>query len=345
MGGNALHQPSCRLNKQELLGLIVNFNNEIGEPFKSTSSGVSALQPIPFYSSKDSFGDLDMVVMCESRDWERLLDDLKKKYPDHSKNGNVFSFGVDVGKDTNFQIDLIYVGEKFDERQMALTYFAFNDLGNLMGRIYHRAGFKYGHKGLLRIVRDEENSDHCIDEVLVTNEPRKIFEFGGYDYDEFLDGFNAREDIFNYVASSLYFNRDIYLFENRNSKARARDSKRVIYNEFLKWCSGREDLPEFYSEDKEEFRREQLQLALEKFPEFRVRYEGTLKKLLKSKTINEKFNGNIVSEVTGLSGRDLGVFIREFKQKWSDGDLFVLSKGAIATLIKEAYSERTKDSI
>lgn len=39
MGGNALRQPSCRLNKQELLGLIVNFNNEIGESFKTTSSG------------------------------------------------------------------------------------------------------------------------------------------------------------------------------------------------------------------------------------------------------------------------------------------------------------------
>ena len=63
MGGNALRQPSCRLDKQELLGLIVNFNNEIGEPFKSTSSGVTAFRPIPFYTSKDSFGDLDMVVM------------------------------------------------------------------------------------------------------------------------------------------------------------------------------------------------------------------------------------------------------------------------------------------
>lgn len=344
MGGNALQHPSCRLNKQELLGLIVNFNNEIGEPFKPTSSGAPVFQPIPFYTSKDSFGDLDMVVMCESRDWERLLDDLKKKYPDHSKNGNVFSFGVDVGKDTNFQIDLIYVGENFGERQMALTYFAYNDLGNLMGRIFHRAGFKYGHKGLLRMVRDEENSDHIIDEVLVTNEPREIFEFGGYDYDEFLDGFSTREDIFNYVTSSPYFNRDIYLFENRNAKARMRDSKRVMYNEFLKWCSGSDDLPEFQTEDKEEFRREQLHLALEKFPEFRVRYDGALKKLSKSKTINEKFNGSIVSEVTGLSGRDLGMFIRDFKSKWTDDDLVALSKGAIATLIKEAYSERTKNS-
>lgn len=344
MGGNALRQPSCRLNKQELLGLIVNFNDEIGEPFKSTSSGVTAFQPIPFYSSKDSFGDLDMVVMCGSRDWERLIDDLKNKYPDHSKNGSVFSFGVDAGKDTNFQIDLIYVGETREEYQMALTYFAFNDLGNLMGRIYHRAGFKYGHKGLLRVVRDEENSDHIIDEVLVTNEPREIFEFGGYDYDEFLDGFSTREDIFNYVTSSPYFNREIYLFENRNAKARMRDSKRVIYNEFLIWCSESDDLPEFQTEDKEEFRREQLQLALEKFPEFRVRYECSLKKLLKSKTINEKFNGNIVSEVTGLSGRDLGLFIRDFKSRWSDDDLFVLSKEAIAILIKEAYSERTKNS-
>ena len=345
MGGNALRHPSCRLNKQELLGLIVKFNNEIGEPFKSTSSDVTAFQPIPFYSSKESFGDLDMVVMSGSRDWERLLNDLKKKYPDHSKNGNVFSFGVDVGKGTNFQIDLIYVGDDENDLQMALTYFAFNDLGNLMGRIAHRAGFKYGHRGLLRVVRDEENSDHILEEVLVSKTPSEIFEFLGYDYERFLDGFESKEDIFEYVASSTYFNREIYLFENRNAKARMRDTKRVMYKEFLNWSYDQYNLPEFYAEDKEEFRQEHLRLALGKFPEFRVRYDDVLKKLSKTKTINEKFNGSIVAEVTGLSGRDLGTFIREFKIKWSHDDLFVLSKEAIATMIKDAYSERTKNSI
>lgn len=342
MGGNALRQPSCRLDKQELLGLIVNFNNEIGEPFKSTSSGVTAFRPIPFYTSKDSFGDLDMVVMCGSRDWERLLEDLKKKYPDHSKNGNVFSFGVDVGKETPFQIDLIYVGETCEESRIALTYFAFNDLGNLMGRIFHRAGFKYGHKGLLRVVRDEENSDHIIDEVLVTNEPREIFEFGGYDYDEFLDGFSTREDIFNYVTSSPYFNREIYLFENRNAKARMRDSKRVIYNEFLKWCSESDDLPEFYSEDKEEFRREQLSNALSRFPEFKRRYDDVIIRLEHSKKLRSKFNGDIVRKITGLNGTSLGIFIKEFKNRY--GDLLDKStKEEIEQFIEDEYERTNKE--
>ena len=342
MGGNALRQPSCRLNKQELLGLIVKFNNEIAEPFKSTSSGATAFQPIPFYTSKDSFGDLDMVVMCGSRDWERLLDDLKNKYPDHSKNGIVFSFGVDVGKDTNFQIDLIYVGETREESRIALTYFAFNDLGNLMGRIYHRAGFKYGHQGLLRVVRDEENSDHIIDEVLVTNEPREIFEFGGYDYDEFLEGFSTREDIFNYVTSSPYFNRDIYLFENRNAKARMRDSKRVMYREFLTWCENRDDLPEFSIEDKEEYRKEQLANALSRFPEFKHRYDDVITRLEHSKKLRSKFNGDIVRKITGLNGASLGIFIKEFKNRY--GDLLDKStKEEIEQFIEDEYERTNKE--
>lgn len=333
MGGNALRQPSCRLDKQELLGLIVKFNNEIAEPFKSTSSGVTAFRPIPFYTSKDSFGDLDMVVMCGSRDWERLLEDLKKKCPDHSKNGNVFSFGVDVGKETPFQIDLIYVGETREESRIALTYFAFNDLGNLMGRIAHRAGFKYGHRGLLRVVREEDNSDHIIDEVLVTDVPKDIFEFLGYDYDVFLNGFNDKKDIFEFVASSPYFNSDIFLFENRNAKARMRDSKRTIYNEFLMWCSEQKNLTKFFVGDKEEFRREQLNLALDRFPEFNARYVSVVRAVEERNRERELFNGEIVKKLTGLTGKDLGVFIRNFREKFP----------YISSMTKETIEENIKE--
>ena len=334
MGGNALRQPSCRLNKQELLELIVKFNNEIAEPFNSTSSGATAFRPIPFYTSKDSFGDLDMLVMCGSRDWERLLDDLKKKYPDHSKNGNVFSFGVDVGKETSFQIDLIYVGETREESRIALTYFAFNDLGNLMGRIAHRAGFKYGHRGLLRVVREEEdNSDHIIDEVLVTDVPKDIFEFLGYDYEVFLNGFNDKKDIFEFVASSPYFNADIFLIENRNAKARMRDSKRTIYNEFLMWCSEQKNLTKFFAGDKEEFRREQLNLALDRFPEFNARYVSVVRAVEERNRERELFNGEIVKKLTGLTGKDLGVFIRNFREKFP----------YISSMTKETIEENIKE--
>ena len=52
MGGNALRQPSCRLDKQELLGLIVNFNNEISG-YSSESSRVNGQMMIySFYQKK-----------------------------------------------------------------------------------------------------------------------------------------------------------------------------------------------------------------------------------------------------------------------------------------------------
>jgi hypothetical protein len=283
-----------------------------------------------------------MVVMCESRAWFELIEKIMMTGADCSKNGNVFSFGIDVGKGSPFQIDLIYVGNTHRELSIALTYFGFNDLGNLMGRIFHRAGFKYGHRGLLKVVRDPDNRDHIIDEVLVSEDPRKIFEFGGYDYDRYLDGFWTREEIFEYVASSPLFNRDIYLFENRNAKSRMRDKKRVMYNEFLNWCEKNDDLPSFWTEDKEEYRNEQLTNAFSHFPEFKRRYDDAITRLEHSKKLRSKFNGDIVRKITGLNGASLGIFIKEFKNRY--GDLLDKStKEEIEQFIEDEYERTNKE--
>ena len=115
------------------------------------------------------------------------------------------------------------------------------------------------------------------------------------------------------VTSSPYFNRDIYLLENRNAKSRMRDSKRVMYREFLTWCENRDDLPEFSIEDKEEYRKEQLSNALSRFPEFKRRYDDVIIRLEHSKKLRSKFNGDIVRKITGFYGASLGIFIKEFR--------------------------------
>lgn len=37
----------------------------------------------------------------------------------------------------------------------SLEYLNWNDLGNLIGRIAHKFGLKYGHKGLLYIIKND----------------------------------------------------------------------------------------------------------------------------------------------------------------------------------------------
>lgn len=60
------------------------------------------------------------------------------------------------------------------------------------------------------------------------------------------------------MTSSPYVNRDIYLLENRKQKARARDSKRKTYSEFLAWVEQAEEIPDFDWSNKEMVRRTAL---------------------------------------------------------------------------------------
>ena len=91
------------------------------------------------------------------------------------------SYAVPTDDDGSiFQVDLIRVDCRHMES--AFSYFAFNDLGNLLGRIFHRAGFKLGHKGMCYVVREEGNQSNAIKEIEVTTSWKEALEFAGYDF-------------------------------------------------------------------------------------------------------------------------------------------------------------------
>jgi hypothetical protein len=115
-----------------------------------------------------------------------------------------------------------------------------------------------------------------------------------------------------------------------------------MYREFLTWCENRDDLPEFSIEDKEEYRKEQLANALSRFPEFKRRYDDVIIRLEHSKKLRSKFNGDIVRKITGLNGASLGIFIKEFKNRY--GDLLDKStKEEIEQFIEDEYERTNKE--
>src|SRR5699024_5199762 len=102
---------------------------------------------VPAYRSKPDFGDVDIVVASDGLpdDWqERLIRALGSRA--HVSNGPVFSLEYD-----RFQVNILLQSESnFD---FASRYFAWNNLGNLIGRIAHHLGFKFGHDGLWYVNR------------------------------------------------------------------------------------------------------------------------------------------------------------------------------------------------
>ena len=202
MGGNAI-KGAVRLDKSEYCAL----ETKVCDAF--AKYGIKAF-PVVAYADKSSFGDMDVLVQTDDYSPSKIACILGAT--DVVRNGSVTSMGIPCPQGT-FQVDDIGV----DSPEWAEVYFSYNDLGNLMGRIAHKMGFKYGHNGLRYVVRDPDNPSYVVKEILVTYDYPIVFDFMGYDYARYwVESFNSLEDIFEYVADNPFFDPDIYLLQNRN---------------------------------------------------------------------------------------------------------------------------------
>lgn len=308
MGGNALSKPSVRLSKKDYQKVSCDVMRAL------TSNNPNAnCMVIPSYFNKDSFGDLDILVDVFSATRNTgALNPIEEK-----PNSEVNSIGIDT-EFGMFQVDLIYVDPACF--RFAYDYFSYNDLGNLLGRIAHRLGFKLGRDGLVYVFRDKT---HVLKEIVLTRNYSDALTFLGYNPFQFYRGFADREDIFKYVASSKYANSDTFLLENRNATSRVRDAKRKTYTEFLNWLRDN-PLPDQVGKEKDVLRLDSLKRAVRTFPYFAIELRETFDNYQRSLKVKEKFNGVIFSEVTGLSGIELGMALTEFKDNIPDFDNWVL---------------------
>jgi hypothetical protein len=263
--------------------------------------------PIQAYGQKESFGDSDILIASDQLppDWLEIVKRACQPQ-DLFDNGGVVSFDF-----RGMQIDLIKSPE--DEFAFAHTYFAYNDLGNLMGRIAHKMGFKYGHDGLWKLLRDK---DQVFAEILVTRDVARTFALLGYDHARFLQGYDTLDDVFTFAASTPYFHRQIYQLDNRNAKSRVRDAKRPSYTAFLAWLDDKPELDRYtwsawngglHSAERDAERSHwETHVFQEAFPEARPRYEQALAEHAAAKQARRVWNGDIVGRLTGLTGKALG---------------------------------------
>jgi hypothetical protein len=294
-------------------------------------------QPVAAYRQKPDFGDLDLLVestLFEHITSEQLVAALKPTYQGEMpwiKNGPVLSIGLPLEDGGCLQADLISTPTvSFD---FTAGYFAWNDLGNLVGRVAHKMGLKFGHDGLWLPVRD---GTHQFFEVLVTRDFRAALRFLGYDDASWQEGFDSLEQIYAFVAAGSRFNADLYPLENRNHTARVRDRKRPVYMGFLNWIDQQQDLNAFqWNSDKSTY----LNDIFAAFPASEADYQASLQALAKSQRDKARFNGRVVTDLTGLQGKDLGHFMGQFKNEHATmfENLESVSDDEIASAIKAAF--------
>lgn len=185
---------------------------------------------ISYYADKDSFGDMDVLLNESFFDYSGM--DLQNKlqesfqYNEIYRNTNVWSFDY-----KEFQIDLIFVPQ--DKFKTTIYYYAWNDLGNMMGRVANKFGTRYGSYGLSYKIKSRISGNYFKEKVIVSTNLPEIFEFLGYDFGIYEQGFSTINDIFEYAVSTQYFHPDTFQYESLRHEDRTRNKKRDSYRRFL----------------------------------------------------------------------------------------------------------------
>lgn len=295
MGGNATKQWNTeRFSKQEYqdvcnyIAKILNLSplfssNEESKDYAddyvlrqtlSDENGDELYAFIPCYFEKDSFGDLDLLT---TNNHVAVIAMLKKaddvEVVGKVKGGNCTSYAIRFKSISPkaFQLDIIHTDVVFFD--FALHYFAFNDLGNFIGRIASAAQLKFGFDGLYRKVHFNKDmnvipvyslkeqkekfgdlSSNVVKktDVVLTEDFLEALEFLGFDVERYKKGFATLEEIFEFVWQSKYFQQSYFLLENRPADVRARDKKRANYNLAVEYFAkkGEKQTLDFISDEK-----------------------------------------------------------------------------------------------
>jgi hypothetical protein len=346
MGGNALASHGSKRVSREVAEQVTSQVTALLSSIAAAHSLPFDCRLVPAYRTKPDFGDLDFVVDARFMDGiprprliAALSEALGAEVPAHA-GGPVFSFGYPLPEGGCLQVDLIRTPT--EEMQAAIDYFSWNDLGNLIGRIAHKMGLKYGHNGLWMVLRD---GTHQFASVLISRDTREILEFLGYSYLQWVQGFDNREEIYRFAASTRFFNKAIYALENRNHIARTREKKRPVYMEFLAWLEN-PPVP-LAAFEFPECKADNLPRLFAAFPEARERYEAKWAELEELKNLKSRYNAGVVTAITGLEHEALGRFMSRFKVDFAHvlRDIRSLTDAELHEIIQEAHSSALAQNV
>lgn len=231
------------------------------------------------------------------------------------RNTNTYSFAL-----RNFQIDFIF--QPSECYASTVNYYDFSPSGNAVGKLAHQFKLSYGHEGLKYIIREEDvgaeisENSHILKEVVLTNDLKTIHDFLALNHQRYTEGFDTEEQIFEWVCTSSFFNPDLFSYENMNHRARVRDVKRPDYNRLMSWIEkNQKRLPKY---PRNPYKVVYLPWICTTFPHLSKEFENCAALYKRNQEIKEKFNGHIVTELTGKTGKNLGDIIMKFKKHFGD---------------------------
>lgn len=319
MGGTAFGKQAPRMSKEVFL-----IQSQICVDEVSKYASMCAL--VTTFSDKETFGDIDILVTddfdVESFKANQTLD----KNIEYVKNSDDISMLIH-----GYQVDLIFVNSsKFSS---SLFYMMNDPMGMLLGVIAKQVGMRYGHTGLsVKLSGCDKN--YYPRDIHVTSDPMTIMKILGFTQMQI--GFDSVYDIFKLITTSEYFSPSLFKLENLNNSNRERNKKRKTYRDFLEYISNFENrnVVKMTMDDSIEYANKFNPEVVNTFIRLKVKHESKL-------VYKSKFNGNVVSELTGVTGKDLGKLMEYMntvhKMKFIPEVVVSCSDSYIPDVVKEIH--------
>lgn len=284
-----------------------------------------------YYDDKETFGDLDIIVKKPFGEKEIFnLFNIPEKH--YKPNGHVHSICY-----KNFQID--FITTKPNKFEITNEYYAWADVSIIIGRLFKKMNLTFGWEGLTYIHETKIGSHYReIGNIFISDKMKDILNLLGLDYSTYQNGFKTKNDIFDYISTSKYFHPSFFMSQKSSSDRR----NKLLDNLFQYTHKNEYNLVKF-NDEKIEF------IIDSNFKEikFKEKLHDIKEKEKVVSTNSEKFNGDIVMTITGLKNKELGDFIRKFKNYIQDSYnfkdfndyVFNTHESSIIRDIKILYSE------
>jgi len=265
---------------------------------------------------KSDHGDLDLLVRRDTAPVDRETVNRLFSPNELVVNDNVWSFDV-----FDFQVDLIVKRKEYWETLKA--FYDFGGLGNLMGKVARWLRYKWGFQGLRMPVYRDPKGERSVKygEYVLTRDPQKAFEFLGFDYERFQQGFQDMTEIFEYVRSSDHFCKEPFMPENMTADQKQRDRKRPVWDQFKNYLRDLERLGELPSKpESRPTQEEAVKRAKEAFPqsELHMRLEEDKRHMELREKAKKTWTGRVPMEEFGVKGRELGQMLENFYETFTN---------------------------
>lgn len=288
-----------------------------------------------YYRSKPDFGDVDVIISDATiqSTWQDLrmefVQDLDIQ--EYKSAGAVFSTVYQ-----NFQVDFFHREQRYYES--TYHYLSFNDIGNILGKIFKRFNLKYGEQGLLYVFRRADG--HYQKDLQVSQDFERIFTFLQLDFAHWERGFDTLDEMFHWATASPYFS--IQPYQEQDATTAQRVKERTTMRRFVEWLDAQGITQRYnFLEDRDAY----LPVINDFFPEAKLMEKITQERTRETVVaqLREKYSGKIVMHLfPDLQGVELGAFMRNFQAQWEDYEVALseLSAAEIQLSLKTFYHNK-----